>query len=284
MRTLLGGGAPTVVAPARQGTPRLSPARSCVGAGASGGGSRWERCYPGTVRPGAGASAGGGRGASAVLPATSVAFAWLLMRGRGSHPTTWILGLPPDSIQKVWFLGWTGLSPDPVAPSLVTSQLTAPHLVNLLWNSPTLLLGVVRALMTRSAGPIPAYDPANGLAPALAATSMFVVLRQLALGRAAAGARGRLIGFAPVAVAEVDAGHLPWAQIWLVPVFPLLFVHTTLHRRRTRGALGSTVGVVATLQRWSRCPTPPGSRTEPAWPCGSPSAPPAPSSFWCRRS
>ena len=201
--------------------------------------------YPGTVRRSSSPARAALLGTLPVL--TYLGFALLLVRGVWAHPSSWILGLPPDSIQQVWFLDWVGRSPDPLVPRLVTTWLTAPHPVNLMWNTASVLLGVVLAPLTRTLGPILSYNLAIGLAPVLAATSMDLVLRRLKLGRAAAWAGGWLFGFAPLTVAEMNAGHLPWASLGLVPLLLLLLVQLVRRRGNPIG-LGVAAGAVAAAQ------------------------------------
>ena len=78
----------------------------------------------------------------------------VLTMGAWSDPTSGWAGACCDQEQTIWYLGWT---PHALANGLdpfFTTEIGAPDGVNLMWNTPMTLLGLLGWLPAKIGGPI----------------------------------------------------------------------------------------------------------------------------------
>lgn len=128
---------------------------------------------------------------------------------------------PYDSDQSAWFFRYDATAVAHLhLPALITTAMNAPQGVNLMWNTPMPLLGVLLAPLTLLAGPQSSLTVAMTLGFAGSALAMFGVLRRWDVSTAAAAAGGLIYGFSP-ALVQSSLGHydLQFA------VFPPLIVN-----------------------------------------------------------
>jgi hypothetical protein len=158
-----------------------------------------------------------------------------------------VAGNPNDADQAAWFLRY-----DAVAivhlhlPALVTTTMNAPQGVNLMWNTPLLLPGVLLAPVTLLFGAQVSLTLLLTAGFAGSATAMFAVLRRWQVGVAAAALGAAVYGFSP-ALVQSAIGHydLQFA------VFPPLIVDAVLRLAVGRAGIrrgGLALGLLATAQ------------------------------------
>jgi hypothetical protein len=102
-------------------------------------------------------------------------------------------------------------------PALVTTTLNAPAGVNLMWNTPFLLPGMLLTPVTLLAGPQTSLTVALTAGFAGSAASMFALLRECGASRSAAGLGGAVYGFSP-ALLEAGLGHYNFQFAVLPPL------------------------------------------------------------------
>jgi hypothetical protein len=146
-----------------------------------------------------------------------------------------------DVDQFTWFLHYAAAA---VAhgrfPALVTTALNAPRGVNLMWNTPFLLPGMLLTPVTLLAGPQTSLTVVLTLGFAGSAASMFWLLRQWGASRTAAALGGAVYGFSP-ALLESGIGHYNFQFAVLPPLMigALLRIATGRgHPARTGAWLG----------------------------------------------
>jgi len=164
-----------------------------------------------------------------------------------ASPATRYLGSIPDAMQSIWFLSWTAHALQHGHFLLFTDALNAPAGVNLMWNTPMTLLGVVGAPITLTAGPVVAY---NALMAAAFCGSAWVAYRAVARfcdRRAASWAGGLLFALSPYMLAQ-SLGHLDLVAM-VFPPLALLLGDEILRRHRWRWwVAGGWLGVAAAAQ------------------------------------
>jgi hypothetical protein len=136
-----------------------------------------------------------------------------------------------DVIQVAWDLRYVATAVrHGHLPALVTSALGAPQGVNLMWNTPFLLPGVLLTPVTLLAGPQVSLTLVLTLGLAGSAASLFWVLRRWGASLAAAAIGGAVYGFSP-ALVNSGIGHY---QL-MFAVLPPLIVHVVLRLVTGRG-------------------------------------------------
>jgi hypothetical protein len=114
---------------------------------------------------------------------------------------------PYDSDQFTWFFRYDATAVAHLhLPALITTAMNAPQGVNLMWNTPMLLPGVLFAPLTLLAGPQVSLTVLLTLGFAGSALAMFGVLRRWDASAAAAAAGGLVYGFSP-ALIQSSLGH-----------------------------------------------------------------------------
>ncbi|MGH3171076.1 MAG: hypothetical protein ACRDN0_35075, partial [Trebonia sp.] len=122
----------------------------------------------------------------------AVAVTMLLWRDPASH----IVALNPyDSDQSAWFFRYDAAAVAHLRlPALVTAGMNAPQGINLMWNTPMLLPGVLLAPLTLLAGPQVSLTVFMTAGFAGSALALFAVLRRRGVSAVAATAGGLVYG------------------------------------------------------------------------------------------
>jgi len=159
---------------------------------------------------------------------------------------------PYDSDQFAWYFRYDAAAVAHLRlPGLITTGMNAPQGVNLMWNTPMLLAGVLLAPLTLLAGPQTSLTVLLTLGFAGSALAMFAVLRRWAAGTAAAAAGGLIYGFSPALVQSAQ-GHydLQFAVLPPLIVDAALRLATGRCGPGRRGAVrcGAWLGLLATAQ------------------------------------
>jgi hypothetical protein len=118
-----------------------------------------------------------------------------------------VAGNPNDADQMAWFFRYDATA---IAhfhlPALVTTAMNAPQGVNLMWNTPLLLPGVLLAPVTLLFGPQVSLTVLLTVGFAGSATVMFAVLRRWQVSVAGAALGAAVYGFSP-ALVHSAIGH-----------------------------------------------------------------------------
>ena len=158
-----------------------------------------------------------------------------------------VAGNPNDADQLAWFFRYDATA---IAhfhlPALVTTAMNAPQGVNLMWNTPLLLPGVLLAPVTLAFGPQVSLTLLLTIGFAGSATAMFAVLRRWQVSVPGAALGGAVYGFSP-ALVHSAIGHydLQFA------VFPPLIVDAVLRLATGRASArrgGLRLGLLVTAQ------------------------------------
>ncbi|MGD0704413.1 MAG: hypothetical protein ABSA02_31565 [Trebonia sp.] len=146
---------------------------------------------------------------------------------------------PYDSDQFTWFFRYDATAVAHLRlPALMTAGMNAPQGINLMWNTPMLLPGVLLAPLTLLAGPQASITLLMTLGFAGSALALFTVLRRWGASLLAAAAGGLVYGFSP-ALIQSGQGHydLQFA------VLPPLIVDAGLRLATGRGGTGRRAAV-----------------------------------------
>jgi hypothetical protein len=158
-----------------------------------------------------------------------------------------VAGNPGDTDQLAWFLRYDATA---VAhghlPALVTTAMNAPVGVNVMWNTPLLLPGVLLAPLTLLAGPQTVLNVLLVAGFAGSATALFAVLRRWGTSAPAAALGGAVYGFSP-ALLHSAIGH---ADLQFAVLPPLIIdAGLRLALRRTAPLRGGLLlGLLITAQ------------------------------------
>lgn len=157
-------------------------------------------------------------GVIAVFALPGVAIFWHAWAG---HLTTTDTCACSDAGQQVWFIAWPayaiwhGLNP------LFSSSVWFPHGINLLANQSSILIGVLLAPITWTAGPVASTNVLLTFGPALSCWGCWVACRRFTTWRWAPWIGGLLFGYSPFVFVNVRQGH-PGLVLLVVP--PLIVV------------------------------------------------------------
>jgi hypothetical protein len=127
-----------------------------------------------------------------------------------------VAGNPNDADLFAWFMRYaaTAISHGRL-PALVTTAMNAPQGVNLMWNTPVLLPGVLLTPVTLLLGPQVSLTVLMTAGFAGSAASMFYVLRRWQVSTSAAALAGLVYGFSP-ALLHSAIGHYS-VQVAILP-------------------------------------------------------------------
>jgi len=169
-----------------------------------------------------------------------------MFSGTWVHPATWAVGSGHDPEQIMWFLSWPPFAITHGLNPFVTDYVDYPAGVNLMWNTPMLLPGVLLAPGTLVFGPQVSLTLLLTAGFAGSATALFAVLRRWQVGVPGAALGAAVYGFSP-ALAHSAIGHydLQFA------VFPPLIVDAVLRLAAGRVSArrgGLQLGVLVTAQ------------------------------------
>ncbi|GAB3022522.1 hypothetical protein [Mycobacterium bourgelatii] len=176
-----------------------------------------------------------------------LAGAMVLTISAWSDPRSGWAGGCCDQQQTIWFLGWTphalanGLNP------FFTTQIAAPDGVNLMWNTPMILLGLLGWLPAKIGGPIFGFNVLMIVGIALSAFTAWVAIRRWTGDGAAPLVGGAIYAFSPY-VASHAAMHLNLATAWVPPLILCVVDDLLVTRRRPPWQAGVALGVLATAQ------------------------------------
>ena len=114
---------------------------------------------------------------------------------------------PYDSDQFAWFFRYDATAVAHLRlPALSTAAMNAPQGINLMWNTPMLLPGVLLAPLTLLAGPQASITVLMTLGFAGSALALFGVLRRWGASVPGAAAGGLVYGFSPALIQSAQ-GH-----------------------------------------------------------------------------
>ena len=171
----------------------------------------------------------------------------VLTIGAWSHPTSGWAGSCCDQDQTIWYLGWT---PHALANGLdpfFTTQIGAPDGVNLMWNTPMTLLGLLGWLPAKIGGPIFGFNVLMVVGIALSGFTAWLAIRRWTGDGLHSIVGGAVYAFSPY-VASHAALHLNLATAWVPPLFLLVLDELLVTRRRPPRQAGVALGVLATAQ------------------------------------
>lgn len=167
--------------------------------------------------------------------------------GAWSDPTSGWAGTCCDQDQTIWYLGWTphaltnGLDP------FVTTQIGAPDGVNLMWNTPMTLLGILGWLPAKLGGPIFAFNVLMVVGIALSGFTAWLAIRRCTGDGCGPAVGGAVYAFSPY-VASHAALHLNLATAWVPPLFLIVLDELLVTKRRPPWQGGVALGVLSTVQ------------------------------------
>jgi hypothetical protein len=174
----------------------------------------------------------------------ALAVTWRLWADPASHT---IAGNPNDADLFAWFLRYDATA---VAhgrlPALVTTAMNAPQGINVMWNNPMTLPGILLTPVTLLLGPQTALTVLTTFGFAGSAASLFLVLRRWEVSVGASALAGAVYGFSP-ALLHASVGHY---DIQLA-VFPPLIIDAGLRLCLRSGAPvrdGIVLGLLVTAQ------------------------------------
>jgi hypothetical protein len=164
-----------------------------------------------------------------------------------ASPTTSWIGLCCDPEQAIWYLRWVPYAIGHATNPFITHQLNAPDGVNLMWNTPVFVAGLLAAPVTLLAGPIAAYNALMVAAIALSGWCAYLALRRYAPGVLAPTVGGAVYGFSPYVVPHALL-HLDLAIAIAPPLFLLVLDELLVRRRRPPRMLGVALGLISVFQ------------------------------------
>lgn len=171
----------------------------------------------------------------------------VLTIGAWSDPTSGWAGGCCDQEQTIWYLGWTphalahGLNP------FFTTQIGAPAGVNLMWNTPMTLLGLLGWLPAKIGGPIFGFNVLMVLGVALSGLTAWLAIRRQTGDGLGPIVGGAVYAFSPY-VASHAALHLNLATAWVPPLVLIVIDDLLVTRRRPPWLAGAALGFLAFLQ------------------------------------
>ena len=159
---------------------------------------------------------------------------------------------PYDSDQFTWFFRYDASAVAHLRlPALTTTGMNAPQGINLMWNTPMLLPGVLLAPLTLLAGPQVSLTVLMTAGFAGSALAMFAVLRRWDASVTAAAAGGLVYGFSPALVQSAQ-GHYDLQFAVLPPLLVDAVLRLAVGRcgtgRRAAVRCGAWLGLLMTAQ------------------------------------
>jgi hypothetical protein len=158
-----------------------------------------------------------------------------------------VVGNPNDADQAAWFFRYDAVA---IAhfhlPALVTTAMNAPQGVNLMWNTPLLLPGILLAPVTLLFGPQASLTILLTAGFAGSATAMFAVLRRWRVRVAAAALGAAVYGFSP-ALVHSAIGHYDLQFAVLPPLIADAVLRLATGRASARKG-GLWLGLLVTAQ------------------------------------
>jgi hypothetical protein len=159
---------------------------------------------------------------------------------------------PYDSDQFTWYFRYAATAVEHLRlPALTTDGMNAPQGVNLMWNTPMLLPGVLLAPLTLLAGPQVSLTLLMTAGFAGSATAMFAVLRRWDVSVPAAATAGVVYGFSPALIQSAQ-GHYDLQFAVLPPLIIDAITRLATGRRgagrRAAARCGAWLGLLVAAQ------------------------------------
>jgi hypothetical protein len=137
-----------------------------------------------------------------------------------------------DSSLMAWFLAWDWYAVSHLTNPFLTDRIAFPDGANLMWNTAVPLWGMLLGPVTALAGPAASETVAGTLALVLAASTTFLLARDLGLSRPAAVTAGLLFELCPFLYVH-SANHLHMTLgAALLPLLALLTIRLATNRGR----------------------------------------------------
>jgi hypothetical protein len=162
-------------------------------------------------------------------------------------PAHRFIGGGTDPLEKMWFLEWTPYALTHHQALLDTTVINYPTGVNMMWNTSTLLLGVVLSPVTALFGPVVAFNLGMYFAVLASAWCGYWAIWRLVRHTAGSVVGGLLYGFSPYMMGQ-SHGHLTLLVMVYPPVALVLFHEIVVLQRRRWWVLGSLLGVASAAQ------------------------------------
>jgi hypothetical protein len=173
--------------------------------------------------------------------------AFLTFASAWRDPQRIVLGVGGDPLLSLWFLNWTPFALSHHLNPLFTNYVDSPGGANLMWNTPSPLLGILLWPVTASAGALVAYNLAETLGVALSAFAAFVAISHFVRHRWAASVGGLLYGFSPFMMAHA-LGH-PQLTAAVTPPLMLVVLDDIVRRQqRPWWVDGALLGMLGACQ------------------------------------
>jgi hypothetical protein len=193
---------------------------------------------------GAVAGASGWRGSAAALLIYLGLSMLFFGRALGGGVSSFYVGNGPDPPQSIWFLAWWAHALAGRLDPLFTHAVWAPGGFNLAWTTNIPLAAGMMLGVSRTLGPVAAYNILCLLCPAMVGWAAFVLCRYIVREFAPALLGGFVFGFSPYLVCKL-LGDIDLA---LVPMPPLALYLTlraldgTIRRRNFVALLALVIG------------------------------------------
>ena len=152
-----------------------------------------------------------------------------------------------DQEQTIWYLGW---APHALAHGLnpfFTTQIGAPAGVNLMWNTPMTLLGLLGWLPAKIGGPIFGFNVLMVLGVALSGWTAWLAIRRWTGDGLGPIVGGGVYASSPY-VASHASLHLNLATAWVPPLVLIAIDELLVTRRRPPWQAGVALGFLGWVQ------------------------------------
>jgi hypothetical protein len=164
-----------------------------------------------------------------------------------ANPTSRIIGVGADPLQFIWFFTWPAYALTHGQNPFITRAIDYPSGVNLMWNSSSLLIGLVTWPVRALFGPILNFNLVETLAPALSAWTAFLWIRRKVSHPVAAALGAALFGFSPGMLGQL-LGHPHVAAAFLPPLMLILLEDMLIFDRRSPVVAGALLGLMGAAQ------------------------------------
>ncbi|OBJ92038.1 hypothetical protein A9W97_00835 [Mycobacterium gordonae] len=171
----------------------------------------------------------------------------VLTIGAWSDPRSGWAGGCCDQQQTIWYLGW---APHALAHGLnpfFTTQIGAPAGVNLMWNTPMTLLGLLGWLPAKIGGPVFGFNVLMVAGIALSGWTAWLAIRRWTSDGPGPVVGGAVYAFSPY-VASHAALHLNLATAWVPPLVLIAIDELLVTRRRPPWQAGVALGLLGSAQ------------------------------------
>lgn len=178
---------------------------------------------------------------------TYLVLAVVLFSSAWRYPAWRNIGDSGDPLSVMWALRWTPYALSHGHNPFFTNHVNFPAGVNLMWNSPMVVFGVLLWPVTAWLGPTVAYNTLMTLNVALSAWAGFFAIRMVVHDQRAAAVGGLLYGFSPYMIAH-SSGHPNLTAAFMPPLLALLLADVLVHQRRPPRRAGVLLGLFAVTQ------------------------------------